>query len=143
MDRLPEFIGNHPLLAAAFVGLLVAWIGWEISQRFRGFRSISSAQLVRLMNDDGLVLFDVSSHSDYQAGHIAQARHLPPSQVDPDGKELAALREKPIALYCKSGVTAGTVAAKLAKAGFTQVHVLKGGLQSWLGDSLPLAKGKR
>jgi rhodanese-related sulfurtransferase len=143
MQRLPEFIANHPLLTAAFVGLLLAWIGWEISQRFRGFKALTPAQLVRLMNDEGMVLFDVSAHADYQAGHIAQARHLPPSQVDPDSKELSALREKPIALYCKTGLTAGTIAAKLVKAGFSQVHVLKGGLQGWLADSLPLSKGKR
>lgn len=143
MQRLPEFIANHPLLSAAFVGLLLAWIGWEISQRFRGFKALTPAQLVRLMNDDGMVLFDVSAHADYQNGHIAQARHLPPSQVDPDSKELAGLRSKPIALYCKTGLTAGTIAAKLVKAGFGQVHVLKGGLQSWVADNLPLTKGKR
>ena len=143
MNRLPEFAANHPLLSAAFIGLLLAWIGWEISQRFRGFKMLTPAQLVRLMNDEGLTLFDVSAHADYQNGHIAQARHLPPSQVDPDGKELAALKNKPIALYCKSGLAASTIAGKVVKAGFAQVHVLKGGLQSWVGDNLPLSKGKR
>lgn len=143
MDRLPEFIAHHPLLSAAFVGLLLAWIGWEVSQRFRGYKSLSPGQLVRLINDEDLVLFDVSAHSDYQAGHIAGARHLPPSQIDPDSKELSALRDKPVALVCKTGMTAGTAATRLVKAGFTQVHVLKGGLQSWLSDSLPLQKGKR
>lgn len=143
MDRLPEFIANHPVLVAAFVGLLLAWIGWEISQRLRGYRMLTTAQLVRLINDDGLVVFDVSAHADYQGGHIAGARHLAPSQLDPDSKELSALRDKPVALVCKTGMTAGTLAGRLVKAGFSQVHVLKGGMQSWLADSLPVARGKK
>ncbi|MCB1605452.1 MAG: rhodanese-like domain-containing protein [Xanthomonadales bacterium] len=143
MQRLIEFISNHPLLAAAFVGLLVAWIAWEISQRFRGFKEISSAQLVRMINDEAVALFDLGAVADYGQGHIAGAKHMAISQVDPQSRELAKLKDQPIALYCKSGMSTAPVASRLVKAGFSQVHTLKGGLQGWVADGLPLVKGKK
>lgn len=143
MQRLIEFIGNHPILAAAFVGLLLAWIIWEVMQKFRGFTEISPGQLVRLINDDTVTLFDLGALADFSQGHITNAKHMAVSQVDPQSREMEKLKEQPIALYCKSGTASPAVATRLVKAGFTQIHVLKGGLQSWIADSLPLVKGKK
>lgn len=143
MQRLTEFAGNHPILAAAFVGLLLAWIAWEISQRFRGYTEISAAQLVRLINDDAVSVFDLGAIADYGQGHITNAKHMAVSQVDPQSRELEKLKDRPIALYCKTGMSAPAVASRLVKAGYTQVHVLKGGLQGWVADGLPVVKGKK
>jgi len=143
MQRLIEFIGNHPVLAAAFVGLILAWIIWEVMQRFRGFTEISPAALVRMINDDTATLFDLGAIADYSQGHITGAKHMAPSQLDPQSREMEKLKERPIALYCKNGMASPAAATRLVKAGFTQVHVLKGGLQSWLADSLPVVKGKK
>lgn len=143
MQRLTEFIGNHPILAAAFVGLLLAWIIWEVMQKFRGFKEISPAQLVRLINDEAVTVFDLGAQGDFTHGHITNAKHMAVSQVDPESREMEKLKEQPIALYCKNGMSSPAVASRLVKAGFTQVHVLKGGMQSWVADSMPLVKGKK
>lgn len=143
MQRLIEFAGNHPILAAAFVGLLVAWIAWEISQRFRGYKDISPGQLVRMINDEAVSVFDLGAIADYGQGHIASAKQVSPSQIDPGSKEMQKLKDKPVALYCKNGMASPAVAGRLVKAGYTQVHVLKGGLASWIADGLPLVKGKK
>ncbi len=143
MQRLTEFVGNHPILAAAFVGLLLAWIVWEVMQKFRGFKEISPAQLVRLINDEAVTVFDLGAQGDFAQGHITNAKHMAVSQVDPESREMEKLKEQPIALYCKNGMSSPAVATRLVKAGFTQVHVLKGGMQSWVADSMPLVKGKK
>jgi len=143
MQRLIEFIGNHPILAAAFVGLLLAWIIWEVMQKFRGFKEISPSQLVRLINDEAVTLFDLGALADFPQGHITNAKHIAVSQVDPQSREMEKLKEQPVALYCKNGTASLAVATRLVKAGFTQIHVLKGGMQSWVADSLPLVKGKK
>ena len=143
LDRIPEFIGNHPLLTLAFAGLLGALIYTEIMRRFRGFAELTPAQLTRLINAEDAALIDVSGQNDYESGHIVNAIHLPMSQFDPAAKPLVRLRDKPLAVYCKTGSVSEQAARKLTKAGFERVHWLSGGLQAWLGDQLPITRGRR
>ena len=44
---------------------------------------------------------------------------------------------QPIALYCEKGQLSDTLAAQLARAGYTSVCVLRGGYRSWLEQGLP------
>lgn len=142
MERLPEFIGNHPLLSLAFVGLLAAIIATEIGRRFRGFREVSPAEVTNLINRSDASLIDVSSAADFQKGHILNARHVPLSQVDPNAKMLAKLKDQPVVIYDKMGQQSSQAAAKLAKAGFGQVFTLRGGLAAWHAENLPISRGK-
>lgn len=141
-EQLPEFIANHPLLSVAFVGIGVALIGNELSQLNRGYKSIGPAQLTQLINRDNALVIDVSGLNDYEAGHIVGSRHLAMSQFDPESKLLAKSRELPVAVVCRSGMTAAGAAKRLVKAGFTKVHWLDGGIGAWQQAELPLAKGK-
>ena len=80
--------------------------------------------------------------ADFEKGHIAGARNVLMSQFDPENKELAKVRELPIAVYCKSGTTSSQAAARLVKAGFKHVYWLGGGLAAWRQADLPTARGK-
>ncbi len=141
-EQLPEFIGNHPILSMAFVGLGVAIIGNELSALTRGYKAVSPAQLTQLINRENALVIDVSSLNDFENGHIVGSRHIAASQLEPEHKLLAKAKELPIALVCRSGMTAGTAAKKLVKAGFSKVHWLDGGIGAWQQSELPLAKGK-
>lgn len=142
MDQFAEFVGNHALLSLAFVGLLLALIYSEIHQKTRGFTELNSAGVTDLINRSDAVLIDVSSNADYNAGHIVNAMHMPLSQVDPESKQLAKLKDKTIVVYCKNGQTAGQACTKLTKGGFANVNMLKGGLLSWQADQLPVTTKK-
>lgn len=142
LERLPEFIGNHPFLSFAFVGLLAALIYTEVKRRFRGFAEASPSDVTRLINQEDAAVVDLSGQNDYEQGHIPNAIHVPASQVDPEAKPLSRFKERPLVVYCKTGQASEQAAQRLSKAGFAQVHWLSGGLQSWIGDQLPVAKGK-
>ena len=141
-ERLPQFIGNHIFLFAAFVVLILMLISSEIGRFTRRFKMISPAELVRLINRDNALVIDVSTAAEFEKGHIAGARHVAMSQFDPSNKELARVRELPVVVVCRSGTTAQNVCGRLSKAGFTQVHCLDGGLNAWLGADMPVVKGK-
>lgn len=141
LERLPEFIGNHPIMSLIFIGLVVALIYTELARRFRGFAALPPAQLTRLINS-GAELIDVSPQADFDRGHIVNARHFLPSHVDPQTKPFRDWRDRPVAVYCKNGVTSQQVCRKLVKAGFAKVHWLQGGLQAWVGEQLPVTKAK-
>lgn len=143
LQRLSEFLAHHVFLALAFAGLIAAIIGNEIARRFRGFRELTPGALTLLINRENPLLVDLSSAADFEKGHIAGARHVAMSQFDPENKELAKVKELPVALVCKTGATSAQAAARLVKAGFAKVFVLGGGMGAWREAALPTAKGHK
>lgn len=141
-QQLADFVANHVFLVGIFAALLVALIANEASVLFRRYKALSPAQLTQLINRENALLVDVGSIAEYEGGHIAGARHVAMSQFDPDNKELAKVRDLPVAIYCKTGQNSAQACARLGKAGFSKVSWLDGGLNAWLAADLPVVKGK-
>ncbi|MEO6065183.1 MAG: rhodanese-like domain-containing protein [Lysobacterales bacterium] len=131
------------ILATAFVALLAFLISHEFAQFARKYKVLTPQGLTLLINRQSPLLIDMSSQKDFDAGHIVGARHVPLSQFDPEHKDLAKVREMPLAVYCGNGQTSAAACARLAKAGFTQVNWLDGGLAAWRAASLPVTRDKR
>src|SRR5947209_20429797 len=105
LHHLPEFASNHMLLVLMFLMLLVVIVSHEFSRFFRGYKELRPAALTLLINRESPLLVDLSSLQDYEKAHIPGAKHVPMSQFDPENKDLAKVREMPVAVYCKSGTT--------------------------------------
>lgn len=118
--------------------LALIWV--EISQRTRGFREISPAQAVPLINRQDARVVDVSSAKDFQAGHIIGARHAPKSQWQPVAQKLMKFPDRPVLVVDKNGQTTAPAAAALVKAGLNQVVTLKGGMVAWRTDNYPISR---
>lgn len=142
MQELIEFARANSILSVAFVGLTLALVVTEVRRLFRGYKSVSPAQVTELMNRQDAVVVDLRGLAEFERGHIVGARHLLPSEATPEHKVLAKAKEQPLVLVCAAGMTAPGIAEKLVKAGFKQVHVLDGGVAAWQGASLPLVKGR-
>ncbi len=141
-ERLPEFISAHPLLGMGFVAVTVALVMNELSRFTQGFKAISPPQLTQLINRENALVIDVSPIGDYEKGHVVGSKHVAMSQFDPESKLLAQVKELPVAVVCRNGMQSTQAAKRLVKAGFTQVHLLEGGIGAWQGAELPLAKGR-
>lgn len=141
-SQLAEFIGNHPILVLAFVGIGLALLANELSRFTRGYKGITPAELTRLVNRENALVVDVSPIADFEKGHIAGSRHLPLSQFDPSHRLFAKAGDVPVVLVCRSGVTAGQAASRLVKAGRSKVFVLEGGIAAWQQAELPLTRGR-
>lgn len=143
LQRLPEFLGNHPILSVAFFGILFAVIASEAGRLFRGYKELTPAELTKLINTESALVVDVSSQADFEKGHITGSRHVAMSQFDPENKELAKVKERPVAVVCRNGQTSAGAATRLVKAGFAKVYTLAGGTGAWVAADLPLIKGKK
>lgn len=139
MNRILEYITNHPFLVAAAAILAVLAIVIEVRQRVRGSSAVSPADAVRLANS-GAVFVDVRDAKDYEAGHIIDARHIPAGEVASRVETLKKYREKPVVVYCESGFASAGAARTLRTNGFGKVVTLRGGLNSWRQENLPLVK---
>jgi rhodanese-related sulfurtransferase len=83
----------------------------------------------------------VRDAKDYEAGHIIEARNVPAAELASKADTLKRYKEKPVIVYCDSGMAAGSAAKVLRAAGFEKVVSLQGGLQSWRQENLPVVKG--
>jgi rhodanese-related sulfurtransferase len=139
MQRLFEFIGNHPYLASAAVLAAAVVAIYEVRERIQAFAALSAMQAVRLMNQGALVI-DLRGKESYDAGHIGDARNVPVAELASQAESLKKWRDRNVITYCDSGVNGANGARTLMKLGFTKVFNLQGGLNAWVKDNLPLAK---
>jgi rhodanese-related sulfurtransferase len=140
MNRFFEYVAHHPFLVAGAAILAVIALVFEFRHRARGSNALAPADAVRLANS-GALLVDARDSQEYEAGHIIEARNLPAADIAAKAETLKKYKEKPVIVYCENGAASGTAANKLRAAGFTKVVTLRGGLQSWRQENLPLVKG--
>ncbi|HVN43283.1 MAG TPA: rhodanese-like domain-containing protein [Steroidobacteraceae bacterium] len=140
MDRFLEYLTHHPLLAGGTVLLGLAALAYEASKARSGGQAVGPADAVRLLNQ-GALLLDVRTQAEFDSGHIIDAHHLPQEQIASAGENLKKFKDKVVIVCCESGARSGAAARVLRAQGFTQVANLRGGLQAWRGESLPLVKG--
>lgn len=138
--RLPEFVGNHLGMSLLFIALVLVLVYTEIARLRRGFKELTPAMLTQLINRDNAMVFDLSPRAEFDKGHVPGARHVAMDQFDPESDKLKKIRDRPIVVVCKSGMTSAKAAARLRKAGFTRVHTLGGGVDAWRRADLPLAR---
>ncbi len=140
MERLLEYAIRHPILAGATLVLALAALAYEISRARGGGQAVGPLDAVRLLNQ-GALMVDVRTRAEFESGHVIDARHLPQEQVAQAAESLKKFREKIVIACCESGMRSGAATRVLKNQGFTKVVNLRGGLQAWRTENLPLVKG--
>lgn len=130
------FIDNIFLLAIVLVsgGALL----WPLLTQ-RGKRA-TPQDVTLLINRSKATIVDVRDAKEFAEGHLPEAKNIPLADLDKRIGELDKFKSKSVVVVCKTGARASAAAAKLAKAGFTDVVNLDGGVAAWQKAGLPLAK---
>ena len=76
-------------------------------------------------------LIDVREPNEFENGHILGARNIPLSQMKMRMKELRP--DKPVYLYCQSGMRSARAAQFLYRKGYKDLSHLQGGFKKWTG----------
>ena len=141
MDQLITFAMSQPLLSGAWLVIVLMIIVITIKIQMSPIKQLSTQQMTFLINRESGVVVDSRSEKDFKAGHIVDAVHLGNEKVSKnDFASLEKHKDKPIIVVCSAGLSASKVASQLAKAGFTKVSILKGGMSAWLSAGLPVTK---
>lgn len=143
LHKLPTFVGNHLALSALFVIILLALVAMEFGRLLRKYKELTPAGLTLLINRESPLLVDLSARADFEKMHVPGARHVLPSQFDPEHKDLAKAKDLPVVVMDKDGRGSDKAAQRLVKAGFSKVYTLGGGVLAWQQAQLPLAKGNK
>ena len=139
MEKLPEFIVNHPWLVSLFVALWALLLWNVLGAALSGLARVGPAEATRLMNQEKGVLLDLRSAAEFAAGHILNACNIPAAELESRQKELQKHKQVPLILCCArdgDGIKAGRL---LKYAGHEKIYALKGGMQAWQSANLPLA----
>jgi len=135
-----EFLLNNIALVALFLasGALLVWP--ELSRFAGGADSVGTLEATRLMNQPGALVLDVREGTEFAAGHLPRARHIPLGELARRVDEIAKFKDKPVLVTCRSGARSGSACRTLKNAGFTKVYNLKGGVPAWEQASLPVER---
>ena len=137
MDRVIEFSLNHPLLIAALVVVLAAFVANEVMAWRRSRNAVSTTEATQLYNRDQAVFVDVRGENAYQTSHLPGAINIPMEHLDKRQDRLQRFRERTIIVYCDNGQRTLRAVNALKAQGWTDVHQLKGGLNAWREASMP------
>jgi rhodanese-related sulfurtransferase len=80
-------------------------------------------------------LVDVRTDAEWEAGHLAGARHVPLEQIGTAAGEIDP--GKPVVFYCRVGERSALAAEAFRGAGY-EAYTMAGGLVAWADDGRPL-----
>ncbi|MGA0025805.1 MAG: rhodanese-like domain-containing protein, partial [Burkholderiales bacterium] len=121
MDAFIVFLQKSPINMMLFGAAVAtgAMLLWPLLMRpFRAGQEVGAFDAVQLINRKDAVVVDVRDAGEYEAGHIAGARHLPERQLAERLKELEKFRDKPLIVACRSGARSGVAVQVLKRNGF-------------------------
>ncbi len=116
------------------VSLVIVWFIYKQFAPVKGMKSLNGkefeVELKQSMNKAQLI--DVREISEFRQGRIVGAKNIPLSQI---GQMLDQISmDKPVFLYCRSGMRSKQAAKILSRKGYSQIYNLNGGIMAWSGQ---------
>jgi rhodanese-related sulfurtransferase len=96
--------------------------------------TIDTAQLRQLIHEDPEIrILDVRTGGEFETVHIPGSYNVPLDTLNEHAGDLADVT-RPVVLVCQSGGRATLAHATLAGEGKNGLHILEGGMSSWLAS---------
>ena len=134
---------RNALLALALLAFVAFLPRLARQYRQAGIRWIDSRSLKgRLEQGDKPLLIDVRDAGDFAGplGHIPGARNIPLGELPAHLAELEQSKRQALTLVCRTHKRSLTAAHQLKQAGFTDVRILRGGMEQWNREGLTIAR---
>jgi hydroxyacylglutathione hydrolase len=121
------------------------WFGPEALDDWRRRRGpletmaqLSAGEAARRFAKGKVAMLDVRGQSEYVAGHVPGARHIPLGSL---AARLSELPRVPLVVHCASGVRSVMAVSLLRKAGVTEAINMTGGFREYTETGLPVETG--
>ena len=106
------------------------------SENSRKATKLDPQEVIFQLNNKDALLIDLRNEKEFSKGKISQAIYVGPD-LENCKKEIEKNLDKPIVLFCQNGNKSDEFSKELKKSG-TDTFILKGGINSWTADGLPL-----
>lgn len=117
------------------LSLLLGVLGFAAcsSAQSDSIQTVPAEEFAQIIKADSVILVDVRTAGEYDAGHIENARNIDVLKDDFRSVATETLpKDRTIAVYCRSGKRSLKAAAILAKEGYKVIN-LRGGWLEWTG----------
>jgi rhodanese-related sulfurtransferase len=96
---------------------------------------LSPRQAAEMIEGDDTAVVDVRRDWEWEAGHLAAARHIEVNDLTSSADQVP--RDRPVLFVCRGGNRSAMAAEAFRQAGWDAYHV-EGGLRAWIEAGLPL-----
>lgn len=104
----------------------------------RGANKVSALEMPALQRKGKSVVIDVNKPEHYASSHIPKSLNLPLEDLNAENKDLLKHKDSTVIISCQTGTRSTKAAKQLVALGFSDVHILSGGLVAWSKENLPL-----
>ena len=132
--ELINFLIEHFYFSAPLVIILILFF---ISNSKKGGTKISCQSLISLSNQDQALIVDLRSSEAFNSGHITASINIPVNDVSRRSNEIIN-STKSVVLVCEMGSASTNAGEALKKEGLKDIFILKGGINEWKMNNLPL-----
>ncbi len=140
MEEFIGFASRNYFLFAALATVIALIVITELRRFTRGYKEITPTEAVLLINKEDALVLDIREANERVQGSIIDARHVAFSTLSQQVNNITKDKDKPILVFCKMGNRSSQACKLLLKNSYTRVYGLKGGINSWLNDQLPVTK---
>lgn len=140
MQEYIEFAGRHTLLFVALAAVIALIIMTELRRIMKGYKEVIPSEAVMLINKQDAMVLDVREANELGQGSIIDSKHIALSTLPERLDSLSNDKDKPILVFCKMGNRSAQACKLLLKNSYTNVFGLKGGINAWVNDQLPISK---
>ena len=95
---------------------------------------ITQEQAIEAVRNKKAQLIDVRNSAEYRMEHLTPCVNIDVSEKDFSDKLKNYSKDSSYILYCKTGLRAKKALKKMTKGGFSNVKIIKGGIQQWSGS---------
>ena len=129
-----NFLIEHYYLSIPLLTILVLLI---LSNAKKGGKKISCQTLISMSNQNSALIIDIRDSESFNAGHITASKNIPQNELTRRINEITNI-DKSVILVCDMGNISPNAGEALKKEGFEDIYLLKGGINQWRMDNLPL-----
>jgi len=140
MEEFIDFAGRNPLLFIALAAVITLIVFTELRRFTQGYKTLTPTEAVMLINKEDAMVLDVREANELSQGSIIDAKHVAISALSQKANNLSKDKDKPVLVFCKMGNRSAEACKLLLKNNYTKVYNLKGGMNAWINDQLPVTK---
>lgn len=138
---VPEQLLDEVLRSLSSVGLddVAGWLPPDALQGAAPLETtsqVTAKDVAPRLASGTVTVVDVRGRSEWDAGHLPGARHIPLGRIASSAGELK--RAGPIVVQCETGSRSAIAASVLLAGGITNVANLTGGFNAWKQAGLPV-----
>lgn len=140
MEEFLDFAVRNYLLFIALFAVVTLIAVTELRRFTQGYKVITPTEAVTLINREDALVLDVREANERSQGSIINAKHVAVGALSQKAGSLTKDKDKPILVFCKMGNRSSGACKLLLKNNYTNVYNLKGGMNAWVNDQLPITK---